>query len=177
MKEKQIIMSDKAWLNDNIMDTAQILICKALGNQDLYQSVLNTQKRRVAKYQPVDSKHIQLLHDGKRHWLMTYCADGKIFIRDSMGGTLNRKTHKSVSALYKYCTDKHGKLDLTYLPVQRKQDGHTWWAFCCRICGRGVVAGKSPVEASFIVKEMRSHLTGCLEIQELTPFPKTNMDL
>ena len=128
------------------------------------------------RYQPVDSEHIQLLHDGKCHWLMTYCADGKIFICDSMGGTLNRTTQKSVSALYKYCTDKHGKLYLTYLPVQRQQGGHTCGLFAVAFAAE-VVAGKSPVEASFIVKEMKSHLTGYLEMQELTPFPKTNMDL
>ena len=90
--------------------------------------------------------------------------------------TLHPHKRTSVSALCKYCTDKHGKLDLTYLPVQKQQDGHTCGLFAVAFAAE-VVADKSPVEASFIVKEMRSHLNGCLEIQELTPFPKTNMDL
>ena len=31
VKEKKILLCDTEWLNDNIMDTAQKLVCKALG--------------------------------------------------------------------------------------------------------------------------------------------------
>ena len=45
VKEKKILLSDTEWRNGNIMDAAQKLICKALGKSELYQSVLNRQKR------------------------------------------------------------------------------------------------------------------------------------
>ena len=44
-KEKNILLRDTEWLNNNIMDAAQKLICKALGSLESYQSVLNWQKR------------------------------------------------------------------------------------------------------------------------------------
>ena len=39
-----------AWLGDRIIDGAKMLICKKLGADDDYESVLNVQKRRGATY-------------------------------------------------------------------------------------------------------------------------------
>ena len=44
VKENKILLSDTEWLNNNIMDVTQQLICKALGRLESYQSVLNWQK-------------------------------------------------------------------------------------------------------------------------------------
>ena len=38
VEDKNVLLSSNAWLNDKIMETSQVLICKALGTQD-YQSV------------------------------------------------------------------------------------------------------------------------------------------
>ena len=69
-QDKAILLSSSAWLNDSIMDVAQKLVCKALGKEEEYQSVLNWQKRGV-HFQPVGYEHIQLLHDGKNHWFLS----------------------------------------------------------------------------------------------------------
>ena len=45
VKEKKILLSSIEWLNNNIIDAAQKLICKAPGRLELYQSVLNWQKK------------------------------------------------------------------------------------------------------------------------------------
>ena len=71
MEDERILMDDKCWLNDRIMDAAQHLVCKALGNLDTYQSVLNCQRKSGAAFQAVDNEHVQLLHDGKNHWITT----------------------------------------------------------------------------------------------------------
>ena len=52
-KDKEILWSWTAWLNDRIMDVVEKLICKKLGADDDYQSVLNVQKRRVAPFRAV----------------------------------------------------------------------------------------------------------------------------
>ena len=72
--DKEILLSPSAWLNDNIMDTAQKLICKQLGDDAGYQSVLYVQKY----FRPVNIEHIQLLHDGSQHWFLTYCSNGRV---------------------------------------------------------------------------------------------------
>ena len=42
---REILKSKDGWLNDNLMDARQQLICKAVGSLETYQSVLNCQMR------------------------------------------------------------------------------------------------------------------------------------
>ena len=42
---REILKSKDGWLNDNLMDARQQLICKAVGSLETYQSVLNCQIR------------------------------------------------------------------------------------------------------------------------------------
>ena len=76
MEDKLILMNKTCCLNDRIMDTVQRLICKTLGNEDAYQSVLNSQKEFEEPFKVVENDHIQLLHNGINHWLLSYSTDG-----------------------------------------------------------------------------------------------------
>ena len=80
-KEKNILLSDTEWFNDNIMDAAQKQICKALGSLESYQSVLNWQKRGTPLFE-VGEEHIQLMHDGVNHWLLSFNSNGHVQICD-----------------------------------------------------------------------------------------------
>ena len=46
-EDKNILMTKDALPSDRIMDSAQILICKTLGEIDSTQQVLNTQKIKL----------------------------------------------------------------------------------------------------------------------------------
>ena len=50
-EEKDILLDDRSWLNDNLMDAAQKLICKSLDNLECYQSVWNSQKKFLCSNQ------------------------------------------------------------------------------------------------------------------------------
>ena len=97
----EILHSKTAWLNDRIMDAAQRLICETLGDQNNYQSVLNTSKNTAMHFQPVYQDHIQLRHDGWSHWFLSFCSSGRIQICDSLKSSLNRSSMKSVHSLYR----------------------------------------------------------------------------
>ena len=43
-EDQHLLLSKDAWLNDRIMDAAQKLICKEIGTDESYQSVLNSEK-------------------------------------------------------------------------------------------------------------------------------------
>ena len=47
---KHVLIAEKAWLNDKIMDAAEKLIYMALGNLDSCQYLLNSQKRGNSFY-------------------------------------------------------------------------------------------------------------------------------
>ena len=65
-EEKDIVLEDRSWLNDNLMDAAQKLLCNSLDNLECYQSVLDSQKKDVTFF-AVTKDHIQIMHDGKDH--------------------------------------------------------------------------------------------------------------
>ena len=167
-EDEEILLSPTAWLNDRIMNTVQKLICKTLGADEDYQSVLNVQKRWGVPYCAVKNEHIQLLNAGSEHWLFTFCSNGKIQICDSLKPSLSRVNRKCVHALYKNCVKE---FIVSFLPVQKQTDGHNCGSFAIAFEAE-IVDGKSPMEACFDVERMRGHLINCLENKFLILFSK-----
>ena len=168
LEDEEILRTPTALLNDRIMDAAQKLICKELGAEYDYQSVLNVQRRGATPYRAVNNEHIQLLHDGSGHWLLPFCSNGNIQICDSLKTSLNRVNRKCVYALYKNCV---GEFIVSFLPVQKQTDGYNCGPFAIAFAAE-ILDGKSPMEACFDVTKMRRHLIQCLKNEVLLPFPK-----
>ena len=80
-KRKKILLSDTEWLNDNIMNAGQRLICKALGRLESHQSVLNCQKRGIPFFN-ISEEHIQLMHNGSNQWLTLFSSNDRVRICD-----------------------------------------------------------------------------------------------
>ena len=160
MNEKKILLSESNWLNDNIMDAAQALICDALGAEIHYQSVLNCQKQVKFPCKPVENELIQLMHDGANHWLLTFCSSGRIQVCDSLRTSLTRITIKSINSLL---------MPITMLPVQRQTDSHNCGLFAIGFAAE-LLNGLSPMDAKFDVAKMRSHIINCLERKILILF-------
>ena len=61
---------------------------------------------------------------------------------------------------------KNGKHEVTFLPVDKQTDG-----FNCGLVALGYAStlldSKSPVDARFVVNEMRNHFMKCLEEAQL----------
>ena len=115
--------------------------------------------RRGAPYRAVKNKHIQLLHDGSKHWLLTFYSNGRILICDSLKTSFSWVNRKCVLVLYRNCVKE---FIVIFLPVQKQTDGyncsHSAIAFAAEI-----LDGKSPMKAPFDVERMRGHLMDCLE--------------
>ena len=155
------------------MDPAQKLICKTLGEEDNYQSVLNTQKNAAMPFNPVYNDHIQLLHDGGSHWFLSFCSSGRVQICDSLKSTLNRSSMKSVYSLYKHVVGEFEKVKPNFLPAHKQTDGFNCGPFAIAYAAE-ILHGRSSMEAIFDVRKMQNHLLICLEQKTLTPFPKIN---
>ena len=168
-----ILLSEASWLNDSIMDAAQILLCKALGTEKTYQSVLNWQKKCGVPFTAVNDGHIQLMHDGNNHWLLSFCTSGGVNVCDSLRRSINGVTKKCLKCLYRLFEDKTGKLTVSILPVQIQNDGYNCGLFAIAFAAE-VLDGQSPEDAYFDVNMMRHHLINCLETESLIPFPKVN---
>ena len=158
------------------MDAAQKLICKALGKIDSFQSVLNSQKTSNYPSRAVNNEHIQLLHDGKNLWLLSFCSSGRVQICDSLKNHACWFTLKSLNVLYRNFIDtSSGKLTLSFLPVQKQKGGFNCGAFAIAYAAE-ILDGKSSIDARFDVPAMKNQLVSCLVERDLRPFPKVKQD-
>ena len=166
--DREILEGKDGWLNDNLMDARQQLICKALGSLETYQSVLNCQKKE-STYFPVSGDRIQLSHDGSCHWLLVFTLSGRVQVCDSLRTNLTSISKKCLKSLFQPLA-KNGKFEVTFLPVDKQTDGSN-----CGLFSLGYASilfdGKSPVDARSVVNEMSNHFIKCLKDAHLYPFP------
>ena len=158
--DKEILEGSDWWLNDNLMNVGQKLICKALGILKTYQSVLNYQKKRQ-RYFPVSSDHIQLLHDGSSHWLLAFSSSGTVQVCDSLRINLTSVSKQCLKSLYQPLL-KNGKLEVIFLHVEKQTYGFNCGLFALAYASI-LLDGKSPTDFRFLVKEMRAHHIKCLK--------------
>ena len=168
-EDKNILLSKDEWLNDNLLDAAQKLICEEIGTPSTFQTVLNSSKKEIEPFQAVNEEHVQLLHDGRNHWFLSFCSNGRVQVCDSLNHTLTRSSRKAILSLYKnYFT---GNKVISFLEVQRQPDSYNCGLFAIAFAAE-ILDGRSPSDATFDVDKMRAHLISCFEGQKLTPFPK-----
>ena len=170
-KDKDILISKDSWLNDNLMDAAQKLICQEIGTPLTFQTVLNSQKKDVEPYEAVNQEHIQLLHDGRNHWILSFCSNGRVQVCDSLNKFLTRSSRKAIKSLYKNFFT--GTEIISFIEVQKQPDAYNCGLFAIAYAAE-LLDGKSPSNAVFAVDRMRAHLISCLEEQKLKPFPKVS---
>ena len=152
------------------MDATQKLICLKLGNLDSYQTVLNSQKRKVT-FRPSGEENLQLMHDGTAHWLLTFVANGQVRVCDSLRDYITRNTQKSMKDLYNPFFDSSGKLKVTFMAVEKQNDGYNCGPYAIAFAAE-ILDGKCPTTSRLAKNSMRAHLISCLEKNELCPFPK-----
>ena len=166
--DKEIFEGSDCWLNDNLMDAGEKLICKALGRVETYQSVLNYHKKQQM-YFAVSGDHIQLLYDGNCHWLLAFSSSGRFQICDSLCTNLTSVSKQCLKSLYQPLLEK-GKLEVTFLLVEKQIDGFNCGVFALAYASI-LLDGKSPTNFRFLVKEMRAHYIKCLKDVTLHLFP------
>ena len=100
-KDKEVLLSKDEWLNDQLTDAAQKLIRDKIGTPFTFQKVLNSQKKDVEPYRAVYEEHIQLLHDGRNHWILSF-SNGRVQVCDSLNTALTRSSRKAIRSLHKH---------------------------------------------------------------------------
>ena len=165
--DKEILEGSDCWLNNNLIDAGQKLICKTLGSLETYQSVLNCQKKRQT-YFPVSGDHIQLLHDGNCHWLLAFSSSGRFQVCDSLCTNLTSVSKQCLKSLCQPLLEK-GELEVTFLPVEKQIDRFNCGLFALAYASV-LLDEKSPTDFQFLVKEMRAHYIKCLKDVTLEPF-------
>ena len=76
-----------------------------------------------------------------------------------------------LKSLFQYLV-KNGKVEVIFLTVDKETVGFSCDLFA-KVYASILLDGKSPVDARFIVNEMRNHFIKCLNDAHLYPFSKT----
>ena len=166
--DREILESKDGLLHDNLMDAGQQLIFKALGSLETYQSVLNCQKKE-STYYPRSGDHIQSLHNGSCHWLLAFTLSVRVQVCDSLGTNLKSVRKKCLKSHFQPIV-KNGKLEVTLLLVDKQTDGFSCGLFALGYASILLDGGKSPVDAWFVVNEIRNHFMKWLKDAHLYPF-------
>ena len=145
------------WLNDNLMDTAQ----KSLGNLASWQSVLNWQRKRTP-FHKVGEDHIQLMHGGINHWLLSFSFNGRVQVCHGLYETLPSVTKRCLKEPYKSLLDKDERLSVTMIPVQKQKDSSSCGLFAIAFV-TNILEGISPAQSEFNVTSMEKNSLECLE--------------
>lgn len=162
------VLMGTAWLNGNIMDAAQRIIADSIGS--LHQSVLYC--RKPEKFSPVDCDHLQLVHNGKDHWILTRSANGQLQIFDSLRKTKqNAATLEAIRCIYALHRTNGAGFTAGLMNVQRQTDEINCGAFAIAYAA-DILSGQSPVNSTYDTTKLRPHLLKCFEDGKLIPFPK-----
>ena len=155
--DRDILVSVTGWFNDSLMDIAQKFVCKSLGRLESWQLVSNWQKKCCTFSQNAGENHIQSLHKGVNHWLLSFNSISQVQVCNSLHTKISSVTKECLKALYKSLIEKDGKLTITIVPVQTQKDGYNCGLFAIAFAA-DIVQGISPTESCFQISRMREHL-------------------
>ena len=128
--DKDILLHPTAWLNDNIIHAAQLLLKK---QAPVVGGLQEPGKGQVCAFDIERGEFIQIIHDGHGHWLMISTIgvknDGEVHVYDSMYPSVGSYTKKQIASIL--CTEQ-SKIDVHMMDVQI-QAGGSDWLICNRI--------------------------------------------
>ena len=81
---KDILLHPRAWLNDNIIHAAQVLL---KSQAPMVGGLQEPGKGHVCSFDIEQGEFVQILHDGHGHWLMVSTVgakNGEVHVYDSM---------------------------------------------------------------------------------------------
>ena len=170
-EDKKILQSDE-WLNDNIIQAAQVLLKGQFGSDIAgWQSPLLGQ---VAQFKTViDKPFLQTMHISN-HWIlvsnMPYIKESNnIYIYDSLLTSISDAIVNTVCSFFKWRATDHFNFDMVNL--QRQTNSYDCGVFCVAFATE-LAYGGDPAKCSWYLSRMRSHLIQGLENRKLQPFPK-----
>ena len=156
--DKKILLSPHSYLNDNLTNAAQKLLKKSFpalpGLQGAQLGIMAFDIQR--------GKFIQILHDGRDHWLLISTVGVKhptVQVYDSMYQSIGSHTKKQIASLLH--TDS-SDIKIHMINTQRQTGGSDCGLFAIAFA-TAIAFGLQPEDYCFNQAKMREHLIRCLE--------------
>ena len=171
--DKELLLSD-AWLSDRIIDAVNALVSQCIGSERNQSTVL---AQSQVGFDPVYAEFIQILHD-KNHWVTTAVIGDDVIYADSLNRSAVSKTMaRQMKQLYALKLNKSGQLNVAIVPCAKQPNAHDCGlyaaAFAFQLAAGDENTGEKNLDRSFITAKMRLHLSTCLALHKVIPFPAT----
>ena len=163
---RNTILSSTGWLDDTIINQAQSILREQFGAAGFQHTTLVTR----LLFDVIRSEFIQILHNGKNHWLTIPTIGlpaSTVNVYDSLYQSLSQCTIDQICAVMFSTNDA---VDVRFIDVEQQTNNSD--------CGVYAIAYATSLCFSedinciqFCVSKMRSHLISCLEKGQMSPFP------
>ena len=161
-RDKKNILSNKD-LDDHVVYTAMKLLMEKY--PDLIVQPPSIIQDEGFHYCPHET--VQIVHNGKHHWLPLSSFGGSIQIYDSLQMEVTESIKKQMRQLF---SPDDGMPPYRLMKTQRQEGSNDCGLFA--IANAIEIAGvNDPVDVVFEQAVMRNHLISCFESENLEPFP------
>lgn len=165
---RRTILSDRGWLDDNVINAAQSLLKDQYGTAGLQKTTLGYH----LQYDVMRREFVQVVYNGKNHWLTLSTiglqeSTATVNVYDSLYTSLSTSTKMQVCALL--CT-MNSSIDFRFIDADKQANtsdcGLYAIAYATSLC-----CGQDPCSIQYCQPKLRKHLVTCLEKGSITPYP------
>ncbi|XP_029441575.1 uncharacterized protein LOC115081191 [Rhinatrema bivittatum] len=168
--EQKEILTSQDWLDDKLIDAAQLLLKKQYAPYGLQTTLLSCCEDG---FQPVENPGVQIHFDaGREHWFTSCRRGDRVEVADSLGPKgLTPDSQRQLKQCYGELV-KNGGLEVHLLRAdcQPNRDDCGLYAIANAV---EFLAPEGDPTSAYDNQLMRPHLTTCLEKGEITRFPKS----
>ena len=164
----EILLNPCGWLNSSLIAAAQILM------KERYEGVAGLQDPCYGQcmvFKVVASGFVQILHNGKNHWLTVtnigVQGAAEVLVYDSLYTSINTSVQTQIAALLR-TTNKEITVNIMEMQLQAGTCDCGLFAIATAMC---LLTGNHPGGFLFKQADMRKHLYECLKNGRMMPFP------
>ena len=166
-EDKDILCSSTEWLNDRLINAAQVLLKAVNSHLSGFQNTLLGQS---LSFDIEPGEFVQILHDDQGHWFAVSSvgtAHPQINVLDSLYSSVSSSAKLQISALL-FTT--HKQITLSFRDVQRQVGSSDCGLFAIAFA-TAIAFGLDPGGILFDQQKLRQHLLDCFEKRGMTMFP------
>ena len=169
-EDHAILLNPTAWLNDNIIHAAQKLLKQ---HSTAICGFQNTLLGAKCAFKPETEDFVQILFDGRGHWLTVSTVGAKaenvVMVYDSLYKSIGFHVKQQVASLMTSKSNK-SELNINIMDIHMQSGTNDCGLFAIANA-TAIVHGISPGSQAYKQEDMRTHLVKCLIDGKLTPFP------
>lgn len=162
------MLSPTAWLTDEIIHAAQLLLHS---NIPLAGGLQNPIRGTTCSFDVECGEFLQILHNGVDHWLLVstlgIVKEGVVLVYDSKYNYLTSHTQLQIASLL---NTPHSVIRAKFIDVQQ-QSGNSDCGLFAIAYATALSLGEDPGKIDFDKSSLRKHLYSCLKSKKITMFP------